>query len=118
MVDCNNLVKLRKSKKMTQEQVSNYLGVQRGQVCKYELGINDIPTDVLIKMSKLYQVSLDYLILGEEAEGYIITKAEYEILMSAKEVLNNLGSRYEPSKSININNTTFNNGGDVNIKNK
>lgn len=116
MVNIDNLVKLRKSKKMTQEQVANYLGVQRGQICRYETGVNDIPTDALIKLSKLYQVSLNFLILGEESEGYIITKAEYEILMSAKEVLNNLGSRYEPPKSININNTAFNNGGDVNIK--
>lgn len=113
----NNLIKLRKMNNLSQEEVAKFLGISHQMISNYEVGRCDVPLSYLIKLAKFYHVSLDYLILGED-NGYIITKAEYEILMSAKEVLNNLGSRYEPSKSININNTTFNNGGDVNIKNK
>ena len=49
---------------LNQQQVAEYLGMSQTGYSKYEVGTNDIPTQVLIQLSRLYQVSIDYL-LGE-----------------------------------------------------
>lgn len=58
----NNLKLLRTKNMMTQKDVSEYLGVSRPTYTTYEIESRDIPTDVLIKLSKLYKVSVDYLL--------------------------------------------------------
>ncbi len=40
------------------------LGMSQTGYSKYETGENDIPTSVLIKLARYYNVSIDYL-LGE-----------------------------------------------------
>ncbi len=47
---------------MTQVQVAKYLGMSQTGYSKYETGENDIPTQILIKLSKLYHVSIDYML--------------------------------------------------------
>ena len=47
---------------MNQTQVAKYLDMSQTGYSKYETGENDIPTQVLIKLSKLYNVSVDYLL--------------------------------------------------------
>ena len=51
---------------MTQKDVADYLGCQREVYRRYEKGIRTIPIDFLIKLSKLYKVSIDYIV--EEAD--------------------------------------------------
>ena len=53
---------LREDRDMTQTQVAKILGMSQTGYSKYETGENDIPTDVLIKLSKLYNTSIDYLL--------------------------------------------------------
>ena len=53
---------LREDADMTQTTVANYLGMSQTGYSKYETGENDIPTQVLIKLSELYHVSVDYLL--------------------------------------------------------
>ena len=55
---------LREDRDLTQKQVAQILGMSQTGYSKYETGENDIPTDILIKLSRLYDVSIDYL-LGE-----------------------------------------------------
>lgn len=55
---------LREDHDFSQEDVSKYLGMKQPQYSRYERGLRDIPTDVLIKLSNLYQTSIDY-ILGQ-----------------------------------------------------
>lgn len=53
---------LREDSDMTQTQVAKMLGMSQTGYSKYETGENDIPTDVLIKLSKFYKTSIDYLL--------------------------------------------------------
>ena len=42
--------------------MAKYLGMSQTGYSKYETGENDIPTQVLIRLSQLYHVSIDYLL--------------------------------------------------------
>ncbi len=58
----NRLRELREDKDMTQVQVAKYLNMSQTGYCQYEIGKNDIPTVILIKLSMLYNVSVDYIL--------------------------------------------------------
>lgn len=45
----------------TQKYVAQYLGITRDAYAKYEIGQNNISIQSLVKLSSLYQLSLDYL---------------------------------------------------------
>lgn len=53
---------LREDHDISQEQVAAYLGMKQPQYSRYERGIRDIPTDVLIKLAKYYKTSVDYIL--------------------------------------------------------
>lgn len=53
---------LREDHDMTQTQVAKILGMSQTGYSKYETGENDLPTTVLIKLSRLYGTSIDYLL--------------------------------------------------------
>lgn len=62
---CAKLIELRKENNYTQQYVANYLKIDRSNYSKYELGKLEINPEMLIALSKLYDVSTDY-ILGLE----------------------------------------------------
>lgn len=53
---------LREDHDLTQQQVAEYLGMKQPQYSRYERGVRDIPTDVLIRLAKLYKTSTDYIL--------------------------------------------------------
>ena len=53
---------LREDNDMTQKEVSAKLHCSQQVYSNYELGQRDIPTDILIKLSRLYNVSVDYIL--------------------------------------------------------
>ena len=53
---------LREDRDLKQRQVAQYLNCSQQVYSNYELGQRDIPTDVLIRLSALYGVSVDYLL--------------------------------------------------------
>ena len=53
---------LREDSDRTQTEVAKILGCSQQVYSNYELGQRDIPTDILIKLSKLYNVSVDYIL--------------------------------------------------------
>lgn len=55
---------LREDMGLNQTQVAKMLGMSQTGYSKYETGENDIPTEILIKLSRFYNTSIDYL-LGE-----------------------------------------------------
>ena len=55
---------LREDKDLTQTELAKMLGMSQTGYSKYETGENDIPTSILIRLSRFYEVSIDYL-LGE-----------------------------------------------------
>ncbi len=55
---------LREDRDMNQTQLAKILGMSQTGYSKYETGENDVPTAILIKLSRFYDTSIDYL-LGE-----------------------------------------------------
>ena len=55
---------LREDKDLNQTQIAKMLGMSQTGYSKYETGENDIPTEILIKLARYYDTSIDYL-LGE-----------------------------------------------------
>ena len=53
---------LREDHDFSQQKVAEYLGMKQPQYSRYENGLRDIPTDILIKLAKLYDTSTDYLL--------------------------------------------------------
>ncbi len=60
----NRIRDLREDKDLNQTQIAKMLGMSQTGYSKYETGENDIPTAILIKLARFYNVSVDY-ILGE-----------------------------------------------------
>lgn len=63
----DKLSKLRKERNYTQEQLADLLGVSRQAISKWESDITFPETDKLIRLSELFDCSLDYL-LKDKAE--------------------------------------------------
>lgn len=53
---------LRHDHDMTQRELAEILGMSQTGYSKYETGENDIPTEILIRLSKIYNVSIDYML--------------------------------------------------------
>ncbi len=66
---------LREDRDLNQTQVANFLGMSQTGYSKYETGENDIPTAILIKLSRYYNTSIDYL-LGETDQKQRYPKAK------------------------------------------
>lgn len=62
----DKLSKLRKENNYTQEQLADILGVSRQAISKWESDISYPETDKLIRMSELFDCSLDYLLKDAE----------------------------------------------------
>lgn len=53
---------LREDHDLTQQYVAEYLQMKQPQYSRYERGVRDIPTDVLIRLAKLYKTTTDYIL--------------------------------------------------------
>ena len=70
----NAILKAERLKRaMTQQQIADYLHMERGSYAKYETGANTPTTENLVMLADLYNCSVDYL-LGRY--GYIKTLKE------------------------------------------
>lgn len=57
-----NIRNLREDKDLTQQQMADYLNITQATYSRYESGNLDIPSAILIKLSKFHNVSTDYLL--------------------------------------------------------
>ncbi len=53
---------LREDHDFSQQYVADYLKMKQPQYNRYERGLRDIPTDVLIRLAQLYKTSTDYIL--------------------------------------------------------
>lgn len=53
---------LREDHDIKQREIAAYLQVAQNTYCNYENGIRDFPLPLLIKLSRFYQVNLEYLL--------------------------------------------------------
>jgi transcriptional regulator with XRE-family HTH domain len=60
---------LREDNDLTQQHIADFLNVTQATYSRYESGDLDIPSAILIKLSKFYNVSIDYLLSATNPEG-------------------------------------------------
>lgn len=77
------LLKLRNEKGMTQEDLAEYLSVSRQSVSKWELNKTLPDVEKLLQLSDLYEVTLDYIVKGEEE----VPEEEDALVTEEKETL-------------------------------
>ena len=65
----NFLKELRKAKNITQEELANHLNVSRKSVSRWETGTNMPDLDILIELSKFYDVNIDEILNGQKREN-------------------------------------------------
>ena len=58
----HRLKDLREDNDFSQKFVAEYLDMKQPQYSRYERGIRDIPTDVLIRLARLYSTTTDYIL--------------------------------------------------------
>ena len=57
---------LRQNKGWSQGQLAKKLDVDTQRISKYEMGANSPPSDMMIRFAHIFEVSLDYLMCGQE----------------------------------------------------
>lgn len=66
---------LREDKDWTQQKIADMLFINRRTYAAYENGINSMTPETLIKLAKIHNVSVDYLLeLTDEKEPYPLKK--------------------------------------------
>ena len=58
---------LREDLDLTQKEIAEYLHIKQNTYSQYENGHRQIPLDMLIKLARYYNTSVDYLV-GETSE--------------------------------------------------
>ncbi len=67
----DNLLFLRDSRNMTQEQLAMLLGVTRQAVSKWEAGASTPDMDRLVRLCEIFEVDLDELIRGDVTTAHV-----------------------------------------------
>lgn len=71
----NRIRELREDRDLTQKEIGTILNMSQTGYNQYEIGKNDIPTRVLIKLADFYNTSVDYLLgVTDEKRPYSRTK--------------------------------------------
>ena len=93
--DCGNTIKeLLTEAGMTQEELGMLLNVQNAAVSKYESGKVPLTGETLLKLSKIFNVSTDYLLGAEEGNTMIggkIAELRKEQGLNQKELAKKIG---------------------------
>lgn len=58
----NRLRDLREDQDLFQRDIAKILNMSQTGYSKYEVGTNDIPTDILIELAYYYDTSVDYIL--------------------------------------------------------
>ena len=70
--------KLRTGQNLSQDDLAEKLYVSRQSISKYENGEATPDIDKLVQLAEIFDVSLDYLVLGKEPENNIKTTRAYQ----------------------------------------
>lgn len=76
----SRIKELRKKNGWTQEYLGDLVDVQKATISKYEKGIVEPSTEVLKKMSVLFNVSTDYLLGRNDVPVNVIPQEEMSLL--------------------------------------
>ncbi|MDF2722552.1 MAG: xre [Paenibacillus sp.] len=86
----DTLSRLRKTKKITQQEVADALGIARNTYTQYELGRRVPDYETMKKLAAYYNVSIDYLLDGTTTQTVqladLLTKADMRIFVGEYEL--------------------------------
>ena len=71
---------LRKDHNLSQSQFAEILGVTQGVVSSWEIGRTDIDTFSLVKMSVIFNVSIQWILTGKGYDGICCNEDEIQLL--------------------------------------
>lgn len=72
---------LRKKMKMTQDELAETLGVSRQSVSRWEVDVAFPETDKLIKLSKLFNCSIDFLLNESMEECFAYRESQHKVMI-------------------------------------
>lgn len=75
------IAKLRRSKKWTQRQLAEKVGIRSASMSKYERGTYTLRADALVSIARVLGTSIDFLLTGREAEGAEDTRLRARIAL-------------------------------------
>ena len=117
----NALKELRKSKKLNQKDIADYLGITQQAYQKYEYGTSEMSGSTITKLADFYGVTTDYLLgrepapnpfadlnLSEDDEAEVIAKymsLSLEIRACMLDVLIKLGEAAKKRQSESVQST-------------
>ena len=78
---------LRKKAGYSQEQVAEMLGISRQAVSKWESGQGKPDIENIIKLTEVYSVSADYILLGTEKEVTVSVEKKRELSHEYKKAI-------------------------------
>lgn len=78
---------LRKKAGYSQEQVAEMLGLSRQAISKWESGQGKPEIDNMVKLTEIYNVSADYILLGTEKEVFVSVPVKKELSYEYKKAI-------------------------------
>lgn len=93
----NKLKELRKNRHLTQEELGEIISVTQQNISKYENNEYEIPVDIMVKVSKFFNVSIEYLLglteIKRDIAGQVLVNKvidEYYDLIESFKFLNDM----------------------------
>jgi transcriptional regulator with XRE-family HTH domain len=80
----NRIRELRKKKELSQSELGEMVNLSYGGIAAMEQGRSNPSAEVIIKLSKVFEISADYLLTGKE-EAATISPDEQEIIKAVRE---------------------------------
>lgn len=91
MVDCSEKLRLlREAAHLTQLQVANRIGVSKAMISAYETASKAPSIEVLIRLSRLFGVSVDYLVCVDAPKVIDVSDLDDETIATVVSLIDKL----------------------------
>lgn len=92
MKECETRIRqIRINRGFTQESVARMLNVDQSYYGRIETGKRGCPIEILVRLSNLFRVSLDYLILGKSDNGFLGETDRTQLKSDVEALIEQLG---------------------------
>lgn len=102
-MEWKQLKQLRKEKGLNQHELAVKLHVSQPAISGWEKGLNQPSIEDLIALSKLFNVSIDFLLDNKPEDMILITKKEYLLLLQTKQAIETIEKREGNTITFNVN---------------
>ncbi len=80
------LKQLRQERSWSQAQLANKLNIHQKQISGYERSLHVPKTDVIVRIARIFNISLDYLVLDERDDFPAIKIGDRDLLRRLEEI--------------------------------